>query len=232
MVFELFRGRGDDQVATIESQIADMLATTRRTFGWSLDAVLGRTSPDTVDRKLHQADRTVNQVERDILRGSVVHAGVRGGAADVPMLLVYVRLAKSIERIGDLAKDIWDLADSGLNLGGTAHAAGIERDVEVVSALFEKTARIFADRDEAAAERFLVEVDELRLSFERRSLDQLTSEGPVSEAVGLALLYRHQMRIVANLMNVMTSVVVPVDRLDHWDEDPDDRADLESGNPV
>lgn len=233
MVFEMFRSRGDDQVQTIEVQIADMLATTRKTYRWALDAVLGRTSAEAVDRDLHSADRVVNQIERDILRGSVVHAGVRGARAEIPVLLVYARLAKNIERIGDLAKDIWDLADSGLNLGGTEHAEQIARDVEIVSGLFEETSRIFADRDEPAAERFLAEVDGLRQSFERRTLDQLTSDGPTSEAVGLALLYRHKMRIVANLMNVMTSVVVPIDRLDHWDEEPSDRVDLgESGHPV
>ena len=38
-----------------------------------------------------------------------------------------------------------------------------------------------------------------------------------------ALLNRYLKRITAHLMNVMTAVVMPLDRLDYWDEDRVDR---------
>ena len=46
----------------------------------------------------------------------------------------------------------------------------------------------------------------------------VTSDGAASEAVPRALFYRHLKRIVAHLMNLLTAVVVPVDRLDYLDE--------------
>ena len=54
-------------------------------------------------------------------------------------------------------------------------------------------------------------------------LDQLAATESASVAVARALLYRYVNRIVAHLMNVMTAVVMPLDRLDYWDEDKMDR---------
>jgi hypothetical protein len=38
-----------------------------------------------------------------------------------------------------------------------------------------------------------------------------------------ALFHRNVKRVVAHLMNVLSAVVMPVDRLDYFDEDPEDR---------
>jgi hypothetical protein len=48
-------------------------------------------------------------------------------------------------------------------------------------------------------------------------------EGPSSESVPRALYYRYLKRITAHLMNMMTSLVAPLDRLDYYDEAKDDR---------
>jgi hypothetical protein len=44
------------------------------------------------------------------------------------------------------------------------------------------------------------------------------------QAVAQALTYRYLKRIVAHLLNVLSAVVMPVDRLDYFDEDPEDRS--------
>jgi hypothetical protein len=46
---------------------------------------------------------------------------------------------------------------------------------------------------------------------------------PSTVGVPKALLFRHLKRITAHLMNVLTAVVMPFDRLDYWDEDKVDR---------
>jgi hypothetical protein len=42
-------------------------------------------------------------------------------------------------------------------------------------------------------------------------------------AVARALARRYLKRIVAHLTNVLSAVVMPIDRLDYFDEDPEDR---------
>ena len=49
------------------------------------------------------------------------------------------------------------------------------------------------------------------------------STEPALHAVPRALLYRFLKRITAHSMNVVTAVVMPVDRLDYYDEADDTR---------
>jgi len=49
------------------------------------------------------------------------------------------------------------------------------------------------------------------------------STGPALQAVPRALLYRFLKRVTAHSLNVVSAVVMPVDRLDYFDEDVEDR---------
>jgi hypothetical protein len=95
---------------------------------------------------------------------------------------------------------------------------------DATSKLLGDTARIFSERDSAAAEQHLRDLDPVLDEYDRHVVAQLTSDGPAPEAVARALLYRYLKRITANAMNVLTSLVMPVDRLDFYDEDKVDRA--------
>jgi hypothetical protein len=43
-------------------------------------------------------------------------------------------------------------------------------------------------------------------------------------AVARALAYRCLKRVVAHLMNLLSAVTMPFDKLDYFDEDPEDRS--------
>ena len=47
---------------------------------------------------------------------------------------------------------------------------------------------------------------------------------PGPQAVARALAHRYLKRVVAHLMNLLSAVIMPLDRLDYFDEDPEDRA--------
>jgi hypothetical protein len=46
----------------------------------------------------------------------------------------------------------------------------------------------------------------------------VASDRPAGQAVAEALYYQYIKRIVAHLMNVLSSLVMPVDKLDFFDE--------------
>ena len=50
------------------------------------------------------------------------------------------------------------------------------------------------------------------------------STEPAVVAVPRALLYRFLKRVTAHSLNVVSAVVMPVDRLDYFDEDDETRA--------
>ena len=224
MVFELFKGRsGDSQVDVIEGQIGEMLAKTHETFVMAVDALFRRVDPIEIGKPLRKADKTVNKVERSIRRSLVVHTGVRGAEADAPLLFTYMSISKDIERVGDLTKDMWDLAIAGVDMSAAPNRDDIDAHASDIADLILDTAQVFAARDTEAATRFLNRADAVKEQYEDLMLDQLSTDQPSSVAVGRALLYRYVNRIVAHLMNVMTAVVMPLDRLDYWDEDKMDR---------
>lgn len=230
MVFDLFRGSGDSQVAVIEEEISQMLATAEETFRLAIDALTRRVEPDAVGRTLRKRDKSINRVERAIRRRLIIHAGVRGSQADVPLLFVYMSIAKDIERVGDLAKDLWDLAAAGADMSRVPDLETADQVGRLTASLISDTIRVFGERDAAAAIAILNQSDETVERYEESMLAQLQAEDD-GAAAGRALFYRCVMRITAHLMNVMTAVVMPFERLDYWDEDKIDRDQLPPTEP-
>lgn len=222
MVFELFRGTGESQIESIESEVELMLATTSETLSLALDALTRRSEPEEVGKTLRRQDKSINKVERAIRRQIIVHAGVRGVLADAPVLFIYMAIAKDIERVGDLAKDIWKLADAGADMSQGKIRAAADRVGSHVLGLIDDTARIFRERATEDAIEILNQADEAKDRYGAALHAQLDASD-AREAVSLALFYRYVTRITAHLMNVLTAVVMPFERLDYWDEDKIDR---------
>src|SRR5688572_12934907 len=222
MVFELFRGTGESQVDMIEEELSTMLSTSSETFTMALDALTRRTDPQAIGKALRKRDKSINKVERAIRRRLIVHAGVRGALADAPILFVYMSIAKDIERVGDLAKDMWDLAAAGADMSEGKLLETAEEVGDKVVGLIEESGRVFRERDAEAAIEILNASDLDVDHYEEEMLSQL--HGPnAAEAVAAALFYRYATRITSHLMNVLTAVVMPFERLDYWDEDKVDR---------
>ena len=84
-------------------------------------------------------------------------------------------------------------------------------------------ATILTVRDEERARAYIARSDELRREFDALVNGLIHSTEPALHAVPRALLYRFLKRITAHSMNVVTAVVMPVDRLDYYDEADDTR---------
>ncbi len=207
----------------IEGEITEMLSTADKTLQMAFAALARRVQPEEVGDDLRRKDRRINRVERSIRRQLVIHAGVRGSEVDLPVLLVYMSIAKDIERVGDIAKDLWDLAASGADMSEGEDLVKLDTVAKTISGLISDTARIYGERDTEAAVEILNHADELSDSYEAAMLAQLEATD-ARLAVTRALYYRYLMRITAHLMNVLTAVVMPFHRLDYWDEDKIDRA--------
>ncbi len=223
MVMEFFRGGADKELEQIEHTIQQMLVDCRHTFDAAINALLGGTDPNLVRKDIKRTDRQVNKAEREVRRELVVHASVRGAQADIPMVLASMSIVKDAERIGDYAKNIFDLAAAGVDLSSTPDVDKLVKHRDQVSRLIAETARIFGDRDTEAAHLILQAEDENLIEYDNLVITQINSDAPAATAVPIALLYRYLKRITAHSMNVLTSLVMPLDRLDYYDEDKADR---------
>jgi phosphate uptake regulator len=180
-------------------------------------------SPHEIGAELRATDHGVNAAERDIRRELVVHASVHG-AIDTPAILIYMSIVKDIERIGDYAKNLFDLAVDGADLStglytGRDHAAR-ERGPGVPHRGCRGVPRPRRGSLEGAAAPRRRAARPLR----RTGLGAGPRGAPRRSAVAVALTHRYLKRIVAHGMNVLSAVVMPVDRLDYFDEDPEDRS--------
>lgn len=223
MVFEFFRGGADQTLEDIEATIANMLLMNRHTFDLAINALVGGTDPSAVGNEIRKSDRRVNKAERRVRRELVVHTSVRGKRADLPRVLVSMSIIKDAERIGDYAKNIWDLANAGVDLSDAADIDALCSMRDRTSKLLGDCARIYQDRDTAAVHALVPILEDELDEYDACLLNQLDSPAAPRDAVSRALLCRYLKRITAHVMNVITSLVMPVDRLDYYDEDKADR---------
>jgi phosphate transport system protein len=222
MVFNFRRDGDADRLDRIEVTLQQMIVDDLHSFDLAMSALLGQRSPHEIGAELRATDHGVNSAERDIRRELLVHASVHG-AIDTPAILVYMSIVKDIERIGDYAKNLFDLAVDGVDLSTGLHAGEISQLAGDVPNFLRAAAVAFADRDLEAARALMRAGDDLLDRFDAQVSALVREEHPDRQAVAVALTHRYFKRIVAHTMNVLSAVVMPVDRLDYFDEDPEDR---------
>ena len=200
----------------IQRAFSLMMEDGRHIFDAAANALVGGTDPEAIREDLFATDRRINQTEQRIRRMIVVHGTVRG-ANSFPSLLVMMSLAKDAERIGDYAKNIFDLAANSVDLGPPDQRAKLVAIKDEISRVLGEARDVQEAQDEAAARRLLHECDRLEDLCDGYIGLALEKEGKGS--VGFALASRYFKRVTAHAGNVVTSVVMPLDKLDFFDED-------------
>jgi phosphate uptake regulator len=225
MILGLSRRDDGARLERIEARFQRMFIDDRHAFDLAMSALVGGASPGTVGDDIRTTDARVNEAEREIRRELVVHASVHGGF-DTPEILVYMSIVKDVERIGDYAKNLYDIAADGVVLDQGELMQEMLSLRARISDMISEVAEVFQQRDGGRARALFREGDALQDDFDRRVSDLVTGRIGEPYAVAYALTYRYLKRIVAHLMNVLSAVVMPIDRLDYFDADPEDRPDV------
>jgi phosphate uptake regulator len=224
MVFRIFRSGGRERLEAIEAKFLQMLEDDRKVYDLAMAALFGDVDPREVNDEIRTTDYRVNQAEREIRRELVVHASVVG-AIETPAILIYMSIVKDIERVGDYAKNLVDLALDGANFSEGPDVDEWREVSATISRFITATAEAFRHRDQNRVRELLTEGDELLSRFDDAVSAMVSGQDQRAQAVARALAIRYLKRVLAHLMNVLTSVVMPVHLLDYFDEDPEDRDD-------
>ena len=206
----------------IKATILEMLANDRHSFDLATSALLAGADVEIVGPELLETDRNVNEATAAVRRKLVVHVGVHG-ANEVTPVLAFMSIVKDAERVGDYAKNIRDIARQGVDLSHEDDQGELSAYRDRVSSLITEAARIFGEEDVDGARVLHSEGDRMLDDFDQRVDAYVRSELPGSSAVPRALFYRYLKRIVAHLMNMLTALIMPLDRLDYFDESPGTR---------
>ena len=216
MVMSFFRS-DEGGISQIESQVQRMIADARHTFDLAMNAVTGG-AVETVADEVRRTDRQINVTEIEIRRELLVHISVHG-TADAGEMLVFMNMIKDLERIGDYNKNIFDLALEGVSFSGAEDLEQILGFRDELSSRIALMGEILDTRDEDRARAYIDRGDQLRREFDGLVNELVHATAPALIAVPRALLYRFLKRVAAHCANVATAVVMPVDRLDYFDED-------------
>ena len=215
-MFSIFRDA--DQLENVEEQLDMMLNQGRRMFDLASDAIFGEQEVDAVQEELWGLDKELNKTERAIRRELMVHGTVRGAEVDQGLMLAYMSVAKDMERIGDYCKNIWDLAHTGVRLGGHADTAVLKKHAAEVARLLASGTEAFVNDDFDAVHDLIPSIQDNETQYDKLVHQYVVSDEVGSVAASRALFFRYLKRISAHLSNVLSSVVMPVDRLDFYKE--------------
>lgn len=213
-MFSIFRDA--DQLENVEQQLVEMLASCKEAYRLATVATFGESDSDDAGEQLFALDAEINRTERAIRRELLVHGTVRGAEVDQGLMLMYMSLAKDIERIGDKCKDIWDLSHMGANLSVGDDTEELTKHRDHVAELIDLTIDAFAKED---AERVHELIELIRADadhYDHHVLEFVNSDLPSRVAAPRALFYRYIKRLSQHLSNILSSVVMPVDRLDFY----------------
>jgi phosphate transport system protein len=202
-------------------QFGRMLEDGEKTFALGASAYLGGADAESVPVELVSTDQNINRLERKIRREIVVHAMVHG-ASEFPFCLVLMSIVKDAERIGDYAKNILDLGRYRPKAPGGPYQKRLTLLTEQIAEVLQQMREIYESQDTDAAAGFIEKceilkdvcddgIEEILIEAEPRSVDP-------ADPAATALCYRYFKRVISHARNIVTSIVVPVDKLDYFDE--------------
>jgi len=221
MVFQFFKG-GEPTIDIVEATLVQMVLDGREVFDTAMDALFGGGKSKETKREIKSADRGINTAQRDVRRELLIHASLQN-TVDLPLVLSYMSTVKDAERIGDYSKNFYDLVKYGANFEDAPDRDELLAYRQRVSDLLAEAAATFEERNVERARELIAKADGFLDDYDAHIKAAYRSTGSASDAVARALYFRFLKRVTAHVMNFLTSLVLPVDRLDYYDEAADDR---------
>ena len=202
----------------LELRLQEMLGDCARMFSLATSAIIGDVEAESVREELWDLDKGINRSERAVRRELLVRGAVRGAEMEHGLSLAYMSVGKDVERIGDYCKNIWDLAHAGVSFGGASDLDVLRQQTDEVAELLSEGREAFSTQDVKRVHSLIPRMEVNAVGHDDAMMGYIGSSAPASEAVPRALYYRFLKRIVSHMENVLTSVVMPLDRIDFYKE--------------
>ena len=216
-ILDLFRE--DNWSEELVDKIMEMLNLSADMFAYA-NGILVNGDPDSDPQvKLYDRDIRINKLERKIRRAVVSHLSVRGSRAQVPSALIFMNVVKDAERMGDYVKNLHEVnAMLPANPDRKFYQEHLAGPTAVISELFTQTRQAFLESDEELAGKVIKKAKAEGRKHED-GIRTITESGlDTKNAVCLVLALRFYKRVTAHMSNIASTVVMPVDLIDFYDE--------------
>jgi phosphate uptake regulator len=210
--------RGADPLKEMYQDLIRMLEAGEWMFGKCWDSALqGSVQPDVKDA-VYKRDIEVNRAERAIRRRIVEHLVLAPGQ-DIPACLILMSVVKDAERIGDYCKNTLEAAEMEAEpVTSCEFFDSFKMIYDETGNLFGKTRRALAEADVTLGHEVIDEERNVVALCDTLVERLASSELPARKAVPWALLARYLKRVSAHLGNLASSLVMPLHKLDYYDE--------------
>ena len=209
--------RGDHGLGEVAAAFSQMLKICVDQVVRAGDACFGEDLDPNERKQIYDWDIQVNQLEQAIRKKLIVHLSIPANFVDAPYCLLLMSVVKDVERIGDYAKNLLEVSES---FSMPSHELAAE--LRAIREQAEEGLRELADVFEGSASQLALQrVTQGREVARRcdRLLGQIGgSSHRVQEGAALALGARYYKRINAHVLNVLSSIVMPLHKLDYHDE--------------
>ncbi|MFH1752767.1 MAG: PhoU domain-containing protein [Candidatus Omnitrophota bacterium] len=210
--------KGKDFLTNVLGEFGEMLDDSKKMFDDVCQNLLENKKIDGLEDKIYSVDKRINLFEKDIRKRIIAHLSIQP-SVDVPMSLLMMSVVKDAERLGDYAKNIFQV--------GRVINRPIDKNVfskyfneidKKIMQMFDDTKTAFIDSDEEKARQIWKTERLIVKRCDAIVVDVAKSSLTVDQAVAFALIARYFKRIVAHLTNIATSVILPISELDFFDE--------------
>lgn len=212
--------RTKDPLQAVGDNFAKMLQLTYEMTHVAGDIYFGKKC-DPADRsQIYRQDVEVNQLERTIRKHVVAHLSLHKSSPDVPYCLLLMSLVKDVERLGDYAKNLTEVQDiCSVPLPDDEIKQELLEIRSGVEKAFQSTADVQASSDQERALQFIREGRSI--AHRCRALLRRIAKRPAEPCVITAevLGCRYYKRIGGHVLNILSSVVMPLHKIDYYDEE-------------
>lgn len=207
-----------DFLQEVLDDFANMMEETHAMFKNVCDLLLRNKTCDGLKDKIYETDRKVNTLEREIRKRIVEHLSIQP-SSDLPFCLVLMSVVKDAERLGDYAKNIfevWELLKKPLD-HNLYKKFFDDLDTKLLEN-FAQTKQAFVESNEQIAEECMKLEREIVKACDGTVEKLAASDLTTNESVCFTLLARYFKRTAAHLTNIASSVILPISNLDFFDE--------------
>lgn len=208
----------DTPLKDISHDFARMLNIVQKMVVAASQNYAGAHDDADVREHLRTQDVEVNRLERSIRKRVVSILSIRK-SVDVPYCLLMMSLVKDVERIGDYAKNLTEVTE----ISGPLPDDPLVNELHVIRMAVETLAKEAASVFERSDKEQATELTRQGRS-RAKQCDQLVakiaaSDLPAGTAVKMAVAVRFFKRIESHLLNIISSVIMPLHKIDYFDED-------------
>ncbi len=216
----------------------DALARMGQDFSKMLDLAYGltvragqvffeETTQDNERDEIAQRDRKINKLERRIRKQVITHLTLSTDPGDVPYCLLLMGIVKDVERLGDYAKNLAEVHDEGGGpLPDDDNAAELRDIRRIVESTFGRVNEVFTKSDSEAAIALIRGGWDVGSRCDALIRRVAESDYDAATTTTVVLGARYYKRVESHLLNVLSGIVMPLHKLNYFDEDL-----LEAGDP-